>query len=238
MRLLLTRAEPEAQASAERLRQLGHGLLIAPMLDITALPPPAEIPDPAAIAFTSANAVRAIATWPKARAWKAAQIFAVGDATADAARAAGFTKVVSAKGGSAELAALIATTLSADAGPVLCPAAETPAGDLAGALRAAGLVVHQVTAYRATPATELPTPTRDAIVNRAIDAILFYSERGAAAFVDLVTGDDLAGSLAGVRLLALSVQVAGPLRVLAAARLNVADQPTEASLFALLAAND
>lgn len=237
MRLLLTRAQPEAQASAERLRRLGHDVRIAPMLDIAILPPPAALRDPAAIALTSANAVRAVATWPQARAWTAVQVFAVGEATAEAARAAGFTRVTSAKGGSAELAALIAT-LGAGAGPVLCPVAETPAGDLVGALRAAGLAVHRVTAYRATAATELQAPARDAIVSRALDAILFYSERGATTFVGLVTGDSLPEHLAGVRLLALSVQVAGPLRALRAARLSVADQPTEASLFALLAADD
>ncbi len=76
---------------------------------------------------------------------------------------------------------------------------------------------------------------RDAIKERKLEAILFYSERGAAAFVDLVARESLGTALAGVSLFALSVQTAGPLRALPSAAVTIAAEPTEASLFALLA---
>ncbi len=238
MRLLLTRSEPDAEASAARLRARGHSVLRAPMLEIAFLAPPPELGEPGAIALTSANGARAIAAWPQSRAWKQKRVFAVGDATAEAARIAGFTQIESAKGGSIELAALIARSTRPADGAVLFPAAETVAGDLAAALREDGFEVRQVTAYRATPIIRLAAPVRAAMADRKIDAILFYSERGAGTFTDIVKREALAGALADIRLLALSSQVARPLGGLSPSRTEVAAEPTEASLFALLASSD
>ena len=238
MRLLLTRAEPEAQSSAERLRQRGHQVLVAPMLEIAFVPAPAALSEPRAIAFTSANAARAVAAWPQARAWTEIPAFAVGDTTAEAARAAGFRDIHFAKGGSVELAALIGRTLRPDDRPILYPTAEVVSGDLPGALREAGFVVERATAYRADAAARLPPKALAALKAQNLDAALFYSERGAATFVELATREGLAEALTGLRLLALSVQVAGPLRHLAPAPVSVAAEPTEASLLALLASGD
>jgi uroporphyrinogen-III synthase len=76
------------------------------------------------------------------------------------------------------------------------------------------------------------------MADRKIDAILFYSERGAGTFTDIVKREALAGALADIRLLALSSQVARPLGGLSPSRTEVAAEPTEASFFALLASSD
>ena len=58
----ITRAEPGAAATAERVRQLGHRPLVAPLLEVrpTAQAAP-DLADVGALAFTSANAARIFA---------------------------------------------------------------------------------------------------------------------------------------------------------------------------------
>jgi len=78
----------------------------------------------AALAFTSRNGVDAFTALSGERGLP---VFTVGDATAEAASAAGFASVRSAAGALGDLARL----LSAEApGPVLAPGALQPSGDL------------------------------------------------------------------------------------------------------------
>ena len=63
MRLLVTRPEPEATRTAALLRSHGHDVIVAPLLRVEPVAEVAFGPGPwAALAFTSANAVRAIAS--------------------------------------------------------------------------------------------------------------------------------------------------------------------------------
>ncbi len=92
MRVLVTRPVEDAGATAARLRELGHELLIAPLLEIRFRDgPELSLDGFQAIVATSANGVRALigrtlrpATLP---------IFAVGPQTAALAREAGFADV-------------------------------------------------------------------------------------------------------------------------------------------------
>ena len=95
-KIWITRAQPGAGATAERVRALGHDALIAPLLAVRALPDvEVDLGGVAALAFTSANGVRAFAD---ICAERAIRVFAVGAATAQAARASGFKLVLSADG--------------------------------------------------------------------------------------------------------------------------------------------
>ena len=234
MRLLITRAEPGASASAARLRRLGHEVLIEPMLRIEFLPPPPEASDPAALVVTSANAVRAVSQWPAARRWRDLPVLAVGGATAAACREAGFTDIRSASGGADALYDLVRITFNPEAGVILCPVAETPAADLAGRLATAGFFVRTAIAYRAIPATRLSDAARTALANRALDSVLFYSQRGAAAFAGLIAAGDMTGALASVDFFALSAEVVRPLDALSPRSTKIAPRPDEDSLFAAL----
>ena len=105
LKVWVTRARPGADATAERLRALGHEPLVAPLLEVRALPrarststASAPSPSPAATASTPSSPATPGRDWP---------VFAVGDATAEAARAAGFADVASASGDVAALAELI-----------------------------------------------------------------------------------------------------------------------------------
>lgn len=100
--LLVLRPEPGASATAGRARALGLSPIVAPLFEI--VPVAWHPPDPArfeAVAMTSANAARhagaALAHYAHL------PLFAVGEATAEAARKAGFTCVTA---GDADAAAL------------------------------------------------------------------------------------------------------------------------------------
>ncbi|HET6969964.1 MAG TPA: uroporphyrinogen-III synthase, partial [Phenylobacterium sp.] len=95
-RIWITRAQPGADATAERVRAMGHDAVVAPLLAVRPLlDVPVDLRGVAALAFTSANGVRAFADVSGERNLK---VFALGAATAQAARAAGFKSVLSADG--------------------------------------------------------------------------------------------------------------------------------------------
>jgi uroporphyrinogen-III synthase len=185
LRLLVLRPEPDASETAARLRALGHSVLIAPMLNVEFRPEPAGLPEPAAILFTSRNAVRALDRWRQAAGWRHCPAFAVGEETASLARAAGFSDVRAGDRDAAALADLVAATLPPERGTLLYPAARDRAGDLERRLTGLGLEVRAVEAYRAVAAEELGEATATALRNGAIEGVLVYSRRTAATFRDL-----------------------------------------------------
>jgi uroporphyrinogen-III synthase len=64
VRVWITRARPEAEATAARIAALGWTPLIAPLLEIRPLPAPLELEGVGALAFSSRNGVRALAAAP------------------------------------------------------------------------------------------------------------------------------------------------------------------------------
>src|SRR5215831_10658881 len=136
-RIWITRAQPGADATAERVRALGHEAIVAPLLAVKPLNDvDVDLRGVAALAFTSANGVRAFADLSGERSLR---VFAVGAATAQAARAAGFKLVLSADGDVDALAEGIAKRRFELRGAVLHPGAAEPAGDLVGALATHGV---------------------------------------------------------------------------------------------------
>lgn len=229
MHLLVTRAEPDASATAGRLTALGHTVTIEPLLRVVLNAPPGDLPQPAGLVLTSRNGVRALTTWPQAAAWRDVPLFAVGEATADAATAAGFTRVSAGEADGEALVTVIEAALPANRGPVIYAAARDLSGNLAERLEAAGYDLQMVEAYRAERVDGLRPAVLAALAAGSIDGALFYSRRTALTFRDLVAGRPI--RLAHV--FALSDRVAGPLIGLASA-LHVAATPDEASLLDLI----
>lgn len=230
MRIWVTRSAPEAEATADRLRARGHAPLVAPVLNLrrTEGPPP-SLAGVGAVAFTSRNAVTVFCELSPERALP---VFAVGDATARAAREAGFERVTSADGDVEALAALIAARCGELSGPVLHAGASEPAGDLLGALTAAGVPCLQHASYRVEDA-EIPLAATAALQARPVelDAILVHSPRAArrlAAFEPLET---IANDL---QAFCISPAAAAPLRSLNFGRVTWAPLPNETSLLDLI----
>ncbi|HRK65281.1 MAG TPA: uroporphyrinogen-III synthase, partial [Terricaulis sp.] len=116
LRIAITRALPDAEESAARIRALGGEAIIAPLLTIIPMAYDTNVEDAQALIFTSIAGVRA---FPDARRMHAKRVLTVGDASAHAAREAGFTDVRSADGDAAALAAMAIATLDPKAGPLI-----------------------------------------------------------------------------------------------------------------------
>jgi uroporphyrinogen-III synthase len=228
--LLVTRPEPDAATTAQRLREMGHRVTVEPLLRIVVAPAPADLPRPTALIVTSRNGLRALAAWPQAAAWRGLPLFANGDATAQSARSAGFTEVSSTSSDAASLIRLMQAKLPPD-GPVLYIAAHDRAGALATGLHRSGYDIRVVEAYSAERATRLSTGLSAALAAGDIDGALFYSRRTAETFRQLVEGTEIRLAHA----FALSRQVAVPIERLAR-NIHIAAVPDEASLLALVPA--
>jgi uroporphyrinogen-III synthase len=85
-------------------------------------------------------------------------------------------------------------------------------------------------------ATDLTPKVRDALASGAIDAVLHYSPRTAAAFMAAVTRAGLLDCVIGMRHLCLSAQVAAPLKAAGVSFPDVAAEPNENALLACIGA--
>lgn len=223
MRVWVTRAEPGASATAARLTALGHAPLVAPLLTIQPLPFPPMPDRVGALAFTSGNGVAALAGRPELERLRRLPVFAVGDATAEAARSLGFGQVTSAAGDVAALGALIQARRAELSGPVLHFAALQRAGDL----QAIGAAVTVVPVYQAA---ELPTPEAAVSAWAELDAVLVHSPRGARALATAIGGRDLSRMTA----VCISRAAVEPLPAQGWRAMKVAEAPNEAALLARL----
>lgn len=212
----------------------GHRVTHAPILRIE-VNPDSDLGNGsyAAIAITSANAVDAIAQHPHKTSMLNVPAFVVGERTADAAREAGFSQVISAAGDVARLAAVAAKKIQSG-GSVLYLAGEDRTGDLAGLLEAAGHPVRTVEVYRAVAVTALPEEIIRALQSNSIDAVLHYSRRSAETFLGLATTGSCLVNVLKCKHFCLSAQVAEPLVAVGAKQIIVAPRPDEASLLDLV----
>jgi uroporphyrinogen-III synthase len=215
-KIWITRAQPGAEATAERVRAMGHDPLVGPLLAIRALEN--------ALAFTSANGVRAFVNINAERALK---VFAVGAATAQAARAAGFRTVLSADGDVEALAEGIGQRRKELVGHILHPGAAEPAGDLTGALARHGVEARRLILYESDP-VKLEPEEAEALVKA--DIVLLHSPRAAKVLAGVLKTHPAPK----LRVLALSKAV---LRPLARAKLGAKafpPFPLEAALLNLI----
>jgi uroporphyrinogen-III synthase len=232
VRILLTRPREDTAALAEKLTAAGHDVLSEPMLEIRFVPGAGVDLDGAqGLLFTSANGVRAFAAAEERRDLPA---FAVGDATAAAARRAGFARVESAGGRVDDLVLLVRDRLVPGAGALVHAAGRDVAGDLAGNLSPAGFEVRRAVLYTAEAARTLSAETARALRAGEIDAVLFYSARSAQTFRRLIDEAKLAFSLGRATAFGLSQAAVEPVKSLPWAHIEIADRPDEGAILRLL----
>ena len=232
VRMLVTRPEPDGRETAARLAALDIEATCCPLLVHETLQ--TSLPDAkgfAAMALTSANAVRALEERGVLAAYLGLKTYAVGARTAGFARAHGFTDVQIAGGSLTDLAELLAH--AGLAGPVFYPAARDQAGDLAKSLAPYGVMVITAQIYAMNPISGLPEGVHADLGSGAIAAALFYSRRTAETFVRL-TGNGLdRAARTRLGMLCLSEAVAEPLVDAHFVRIGLADYPSEEAMMGL-----
>jgi len=232
MRVVVTRPQDDAERTATALRARGHEVFIAPLLQVE--PVHAELrANWGGVIVTSANAANALASHPARAALTKLPLYAVGQRSAEAARAAGFSKVTSAGGDVRDLIRTLSERRADAKGPLLYLAGEDRARDLIAELTARGIAAEMAVIYRAVP---LPFPPAliQALKTGAVDCVLHYSARSAANYL---AGAKAAGVLApalAVHHICLSAQIAAPLAAAGATRVSIAARPDEAALLACL----
>jgi uroporphyrinogen-III synthase len=233
MRVLVTRPEPGASRTAERLAAAGYQPVLLPLTTIDPLPasplPPAVFD---AVAVTSANALRHAST-DVLSTTRHLPCFTVGAETARIAREVGFAKVESAEGDAPALAGLIATKLPRGSRLLyLCGRLRRPTFE--AALAEAGFRVIAIETYETLPAEYTSDDLRTHLGPDHIDVVLVHSAEAALSFARLLHAADTPALSPRPLFLCISPRVAA---VLAGEHLEtiVAMEPTEASMLSALA---
>jgi len=228
--VLITRPEPGAGETVERVAALGLTPIVAPLLAVrvlsVTLPPPERLQ---AILVTSGNAVTAL---PPTH--RHLPLFAVGEATAARARAAGFTRVASADGDAAALASLVAERCDPEAGTLLLAAGRGQGEPLAARLRARGFTIVRRAVYAAMPVASLPDTARDALAAGALTAVMLFSAETARHCVRLLRAARLDAAVRTVDALAIGQPAAVALQALPWRRVLTAARPNQDAMLTLL----
>ncbi len=236
MRVMITRPREDALVVAKELAAQGVETIVEPLFEIVPrVANDLDLDGAQALLLTSANGVRALAA---ASPRRVSPILAVGEATAAAARAAGFARVEAAGAAAGDvvaLAALAEKRCDPRAGALVHVCGSVVAGDLAGRLAARGFTVRREVLYEARPAAALSGAAVTALSQGAVDAVLLFSPRTAKAFVRLAEEAGVRAALGLVEALCLSPAVGEAAGAVAWREVRVADRPNQAALLALVA---
>ena len=232
MQALVTRPREEAERLAAALAERGVATLVEPLFDIVFRE--GHIPDLVgvqAILCTSANGVRALA---RVTGERDLPLFAVGEATAASAHAAGFSRIESAGGAVTDLADLAAARLRPEGGRLLHVAGGVVAGDLAAMLGRHGFRVDREVLYDARPAEALSRQSVAALRRGEIDFAFFFSPRTARVFVALAETAGVAAMCRRVTALSISAAADEALMPLRWRTRAIAARPNRLALLATL----
>ncbi len=231
-RVLVTRPEPGASATAQALRSAGFEPVVLPLTGIR----PLEIAETAlpafdAVALTSANAVRHVPEW-LGRSTLTVPVHAVGAASAQAAREAGFANVIAGPGDAAGLASAISQTLAPGSTVLyLCGKVRKPEFELE--LRSRGIRAVPVETYDTVP-TDLADADMRKLDVGGLFAVLVHSAEAAKALAKLAKRPAAVQAFEGAHLVAISRRAAAPVEAVFAGRIVVAREPTDAAMIEAL----
>ena len=229
-RVLVTRPEPGASRTAARLAADGFSPIVLPLTEILLLEPAMPEGDIAAVVISSANAIRG-APAPLVASLSSKPVFAVGDETAAAARAAGFADVRSSAGDAAGLVRDVTAGMPVKARiAYLC--GRVRLDTLEAQLATLGFDVVAIETYdthERLPALEELT----ALDAGPVAAALLYSAKGAACLARVVS--PRTGTIfRDTAFICISPRVARELATVASGSVLAAKTPDENAMFELL----
>jgi uroporphyrinogen-III synthase len=235
MALLITRPAPDNTKTAQALAARGFEALLSPTLRFEAMP---FYDDHGAaydgVILTSANAVRAIENHEFKKRLAELPAFAVGENTANVARAAGFKNIITANGDAGTLRDAViksaASKLIKPDGTLCYLAGADLARDLAAELGERGFTVITHTAYRMIPVESFPEAVTDAFRTGGVEAVLHFSRRSARAFVAAARAGGVEISALALPQYCISDAVGMVLRDAGATQVAIAAAPNETAL--------
>jgi uroporphyrinogen-III synthase len=229
-RVLVTRPEPGAARTAERLRAAGYEPVVIPLTKVAPLRQDRPTREFDAVAVSSANALRH--AYPALiRLLSQKPLFAVGEETAAVAREVGFVDVHSSEGSAEDMARDIMLGVGPSASVAyLCGRVRRDV--LETELDRKGARVVPIETYLTHP--RKPSRQELAAMDSApVDAALAYSLNAAKALAGLVE-PRLGTVFRDTAFIAISERVAERLMAVAPGRVKAADSPDEDAMFTLL----
>ncbi len=227
--VLVTRPEPGASETASRIDAMGLRPLVVPTIRIrfgrANLPAPDRV---STVLVTSGQALQAIPD-----SYRRTPLFAVGDATASRARAAGFTDVVSAAGDATDLVAVVRNAVR-HGDTVLLVTGRGLGHPLARSLRQSGYAVVRRSVYRHVPVGRLPAPAIRELRSGRLGSALFFSADTATCFAMMTHRAAIGECLRNIDAVAISQTVAVALKGLPWRRILVAARPNQDAMLKLL----
>lgn len=221
----ITRTLPSGYESVRAWEAAGFTAIAKPLLKITNASNPPKAPSPKnLLVFTSKNGVFAFQGYGFKPLNK---VITVGDATANAARIAGFKNVISAQGKSDDVTALIRKTISPNM-PIIHCAGRHLRGRIVEDLQAAGYAARRDLYYETTPVKSWPN-----LPYASLTHIAFYSPLAAQSFYHLLKKDiaDKASlDIHMLRFMSISLAVDAALEDLNPAQRFIAQAPNEMSM--------
>lgn len=246
MRVVVTRPIRSGQKTATLLRERGHQPILLPMTEPvykTDVTRETLARKPAALAVTSAEAIRALsASSVDLSNHLDRPLFAVGEATAKAARDVGFRTIIGGDGDGVALARLVQTTFKLqasepapdDGSPHLLYLAGRPReGGFESTLAENAIRVSVAEIYEMQP-VHWERPTLQARFEPLPDVVLLYSRKTARIFFELSERLDLASLISAIRFICISENVLDVVPAIHRSRALASATPREDAMFHLL----
>ena len=232
MRILVTRPALQAVEFAKKIHDMGFKPEIEPMLAIEPLPfsPLKTAPD--LILLSSQNAVPFLQGLEIDRT---TPIIAVGDKTKELSLEHGYKKIKSISGDAQKLLQNILTEHPSSFGRILHVSGSNVQIDLAKELSLRGYDAHQKAVYRTIPQKTLSNNVQNLIQSKQLHAATFLSQKTTNAFLSAMRFAQIDESaIKDLKVYCLSHNIAALFEKQGAWQINVAPDPTEASLLALI----
>lgn len=227
--VLVLRPEPGASETAARLRAAGFAPVLMPLTEIRPLAPEfsAEAIRAACVAATSANALRH-APEILLGLLCAKPLFAVGEATAQAARDVGFETVTAGADDGKALTTLVLQ--DRPDGPLLYLCGSVRRPEFEAILKKADVEVIPVETYKAVPIDQSRAFARLATADESLVAMCHSPEAG-RMLAGLI--ESHAGMTQRMRVVAISARAAQPLQAIGVA-VDIARAPTDQAMLEAL----
>ncbi|MEJ0050466.1 MAG: uroporphyrinogen-III synthase [Methylovirgula sp.] len=238
MQVLITRPAEQAHETAAVLSVLGHEALLSPVVEVVPtdnLWPRGTIDLVVATSARAFEALLAQPDFPTAEARRLIPLYLVGEKTCEAARLTGFAGPAVMADTAKDLAPkLIAQLRSYTRALYLAGRERKP--KLERMCVDAGFTLDVLETYAAAAASRLSDAALAALDEGTVSAVLHYSQRSTAIFLELLEAEGF--DPAALHHIAISEDAAIPLRELNLPHIDVAAQPDEDSMLALLPAGE
>ncbi|MCZ4432534.1 uroporphyrinogen-III synthase [Agrobacterium sp. SOY23] len=240
MRIVVTRPQRSGERTAAKLEALGHEPVLLPLFHpvhhgeraVAALSDPAG-----AIAVTSAEALHALATSGERLAPHLSKpLFAVGEATAEAAEKTGFEQIFTASGDAVSLTALVTQhrAFLTEEDPLLYLAGRPRGTVFEEGLAAAVIPFRAIDCYEMLPSPISEPMLKTTLAEPAADVVLLYSSEAARAFFRHASAEKYGAALAATKFICISRNVLSLVPEIFRANARAAEEPSEAAMFKLL----